>query len=91
MALHLSTGPLKKPALGWSLYGDANPVPTSPITDDTVTVPSGPVLLYCSQRTFIAFLTNDRTRVINCAIAGCYLVYFHLKRRTPLINLWTCA
>ena len=35
---------LKKPALGWSRYRDMNPVPTSPLADDTTTAPSGPVV-----------------------------------------------
>ena len=29
--------------MGWSRYRDANPVPTSPLTDDLATAPSGPV------------------------------------------------
>ena len=33
----------KNPALGWSQYRDANPVPTSPLADDLATTPSGPV------------------------------------------------
>ena len=37
MALHLPIGPLK-PALDWSWYRDANPVPTSPLADDRATV-----------------------------------------------------
>ena len=41
MTLHLPIGP--KPALGWSRYRDANPVPTSPLSDDITTAPSGPV------------------------------------------------
>ena len=35
MALRLPIGPLK--------LRDANPVPTSPLADDSATVPSGPV------------------------------------------------
>ena len=42
MALHLPIG-LLKPALGWSRYRDANPVPTSPLADDITTAPSVPV------------------------------------------------
>ena len=34
---------LKKTALVWSRYRDANTVPTSPFADDLATVPSGPV------------------------------------------------
>ena len=34
MALHLPIGPLK-PALDWSRYRDAIPVPTSPLPDDS--------------------------------------------------------
>ena len=33
VALHLPTGSLKKPALDWSRYRDANPVPTSLLAD----------------------------------------------------------
>ena len=34
----------KKPAaLGWSLYRDGNPVPTSPLADDIATAPSRPI------------------------------------------------
>ena len=32
-----------KPALVWSRYRNANPVPTSPFSDDLSTAPSGPV------------------------------------------------
>ena len=34
VALHLPIGPLK-PSLDWSRYRDVNPVPTSPLADDT--------------------------------------------------------
>ena len=40
VALQLPNGPLK-PALGWSRYRDANPVPTNPLAD--ATAPSRPV------------------------------------------------
>ena len=42
MVVHLPIGSLK-PALGWSQYQDANPVPTSPLADDISTAPSGAV------------------------------------------------
>ena len=39
----------KNPAMGWSRYRDANPVPTSPLADDITTAPSGDqVKLLCS-------------------------------------------
>ena len=40
MAIHLPIGSLKT-TLGWSRYRDANPVPTSPLSDDITTAPSG--------------------------------------------------
>ena len=38
MALHLPSGPFKKTAVGMSQYRYANPIPTSPLADDTTTV-----------------------------------------------------
>ena len=42
MALHLPIGPLKT-VLGWRRYRNANPVPTSPLSYDITTAPSGPI------------------------------------------------
>ena len=39
MALHLPIGPLKN-ILAWNWYEDANPIPTSLLTDDLAAVPS---------------------------------------------------
>ena len=44
MTDHQSIGERRKPALGWSRYRDANPVPTSPLADEITTAPSGPVI-----------------------------------------------
>ena len=44
---------LLKPALDWSLYRDANPVPTSPLADDITTAPSGSVLLGLTPSIFM--------------------------------------
>ena len=48
MAIHLTIGAVK-PALDWSRYRDANPVPTSPLA----TAPSGPVRKTVGSRLFI--------------------------------------
>ena len=45
VALYLPIEHLKnqQPALGWSRYWDANPVPIKPLADDLTTAPSWPV------------------------------------------------
>ena len=46
----MAIGPLKKPALCWSRYRDANPVPTIPLADEIATALSGPVrYIYISK------------------------------------------
>ena len=41
---------LEKPAVGWSLYRDANPVRTSSLPNDIATAPSGPFSAFHTWR-----------------------------------------
>ena len=67
MALYLSIGSLK-PALCWSRYRDAIPVPTSPLAYDITTAPSGPVINTFRRLFYYILLWVNQWKVI------CYLV-----------------
>ena len=41
MALHLHIGQQKKPSFSWRRYQDVNTVPTSALSNELATVPSG--------------------------------------------------
>ena len=51
---------LQKPALGWSLYLDANPVPTSPLADNIATTLSGPVVCSCIHVCVSLYVNRNR-------------------------------
>ena len=50
-----------KPALGWSRYRDANPVPTSSLADDLAIASSGPVK---KEKKEMFYLTTHSTHFI---------------------------
>ena len=53
MALYTYPLGLSKPALGLSRYRDSNSGPTSPLTDNIATAPSGPVSQHSATSIFI--------------------------------------
>ena len=72
---------LYKPSLDWRWYRDANPVPTSPLTDDTATVLLVPVL-WLAARDILHAQSNRQGSTHHglCCTGGIFYMYNQTHR-----------